>query len=251
MKNKWLMVLIGTVMSTMFCASLHAQEKVLKLYVPGGVDGVVKECADMFAKTSGVRVEVTTGQESKWIGQARQESDLIFGGTESIMSDLISKYPGLIDEATRTHLYVRGTGIVVRKGNPKQITTLADLAKSGMRLIDVTGPGLFALWEDSAGGTGLIPAIQRNTLLVVSGGAEAAAKWKSMTELDAWITLEPWHYQIKDSSDFIPLPEANRIYRGASIAVTQNSRNKDAARQFIAFLQTEPAHAAFQRRGWK
>lgn len=98
---------------------------------------------------------------------------------------------------------------------------------------------------------GLIPGIQKNTVLAVSSGSIAAAKWKSMPELDAWITLEPWHYQIKELSDFIPIPEGDRIYRGASIAVTSISPNKDAANQFITLLKTEQAHAAFQRWGWK
>lgn len=248
MKN-WLAILI--VMSIGLAQPLWAQEQTMRMYGPGGALAPMKECAELFSQMHGIKIEITTGPESKWIGQAKQDADVFFGGTESLMSDFVLRHPDLIDVSTRTSLYTRGAGIVVRKGNPKRIESLADLTKDGIRIIDVVGQGLFGLWEDMAGAKGLIPGIQRNTIMTVENGSGAVAKWKSMPELDAWVTLEPWHHNAKDVSDFVRIPEADRIYRGASVAVTKISKTKEQARLFIEFLRSDQAHAIFQRWGWK
>lgn len=231
--------------------SLLAQNKILMIYGPGGPLGPMKECVEIFSKAHGIEVKVMAGPESQWVGQAEQDADLIFGGAEYMMTDFLLRHPGLVDEKTRTSLYIRAGGILVRKGNPKQIRYLSDLTRDGIRLIDVNGAGQLGLWEDMAGAKRLIPGIQRNIALSVTTSAEAIEKWKSMPELDAWITFESWHYRLKDVTDLVQLPENERVYRGTPIAITRISKNRDKARQFVDFLRTEQAHLVFQRWGWK
>lgn len=228
-----------------------AQSRALKLYAPGGVEALMKDCGTLFERETGVKVEVITEVESKWIDQARQEGDLFLGGTEAIMSDFIARHPDLAEASTRTSLYVRGAGIVVRKGNPKQIRSVADLARPGMRLINVNGQGLFGLMEDSAGHTGHLAAIQANRVLTVAGGAFAKAKWQAMPELDAWVTLEPWHRAMADMADFVPMSEPGHIHRGASIVTFRRSTLQQDAAAFTRLLKTERAHALFRQHGWR
>jgi accessory colonization factor AcfC len=230
---------------------LWAQDKILNIYGPGGPLGPMKECAEIFLKIQGLKVEVTAGPESKWIAQAKQNADVIFGGAEYMLTDFMMRHPGLVDETTRTDLYIRAAGILVRKGNPKRIESLSDLTKDGIRLIDVNGAGQLGLWEDMGGAKGLIPGIQKNIALSVTTSAEATEKWKSMPELDAWITYESWYCRLKDVTDLVQVPERDRIYRGTPIAITKISKNKEMVKRFIEFLKTEQAHAVFQKWGWK
>lgn len=58
-----------------------------------------------------------------------------------MLTEFIQKYPGFVDETTRTSLYIRAAGILVRKGNPKQVKSLSDLTKDGIRIVDVNGAG--------------------------------------------------------------------------------------------------------------
>lgn len=249
--KKWLSILIGIFISFFMGESPQAQEKILKIYGPGGPLVPMKECGEVFSKANGIKVEVTAGPESKWVTQAKQDGDFIFAGAEYMLTDFMLRHPGLIDEKTRVSLYVRPAGILVRNGNPKQIRSLSDLTKDGIRLIDVNGAGQLGLWEDMAGAKGLIPGIQRNIAISVSTSAEAIDKWKSMPELDAWITYESWHYRLKDVTDLVQLQEKDKIYRGTPIAITIISKYKDLAKRFIEFLKTDEAHKVFQKWGWK
>ncbi len=230
---------------------LWAQDKTLNVYGPGGPLGPVKECAEIFSKAQGAEVKVVAGHTFQWIDQAKQNADNIFGGAEYMLTEFIQKYPGLVDEKTRTSLYIRPAGILVRKGNPKKIRNLADLTKDGVKIIDVNGAGQVGLWEDMAGAKGLILGIQKNIALSVTTSAEAIEKWKSMPELDAWITYESWHYRLKDITDLVRLPAKERTYRGTPIAITTITKNKELADKFIEFLKTEKAHKVFQKWGWK
>lgn len=224
---------------------------VLNVYGPGGPAGPMKECAAIFAKARGVKVEVTAGPEAKWSAKAKRDADIIYGGAEYMLSQFVQKNPGLVDVKTRTQLYARAAGILVRKGNPKRIRSLADLARPGVRLVDVTGAGQLGLWEDLAGRHGLIPGIQKNIIITVPSSAEAIEKWKSLPQLDAWISYESWHLRLKDTTDLVRLPLRDRLYRGTPIALTTISKNRAQAAAFVAYLKSPAGHRVFQKWGWK
>ncbi|QRG68904.1 extracellular solute-binding protein [Brevibacillus choshinensis] len=227
------------------------KEEVIYVYGPGGPLGPIKELADRFSKANKLKVEVTSGPEANWVEKAKKDADVVFGGSEYMLQEMVHKYPGLIDEKTRTSLYPRAAGILVRKGNPKKIEGLQDLGKPGIKIIDVNGAGQLGLWEDLAGRLDIILELQQNIALSVRSSADAIALWKSNPELDAWITYESWHYRLTDETDLIRLPETDKLYRGTPIAVAQTSDNKKTAQQFIAYLKTEEAHQVFQKWGWK
>lgn len=97
-----------------------AQDQVLHVYGPGGPLGPMEECAQNFSKDKGVEVKVTAGPTPKWLEQAWQDADLIFGGAEYMLTDFMLKYPDLVDAKTRTSLYIRPAGILVRRATPRR-----------------------------------------------------------------------------------------------------------------------------------
>ncbi|MCU6602830.1 extracellular solute-binding protein [Peribacillus frigoritolerans] len=229
----------------------QAVNDVVKVYGPGGPLGPIKELAEQFTKETGIKVEVTAGPENKWIDQAKQDADIIYGGSEYMLTQFMHDYPGIINEKSRTELYARSAGILVRKGNPKNIQSLEDLTKKGVKIVDVNGAGQLGLWEDLAGRKGLIPGISRNIDISVKSSAEAINLWKANSKLDAWITYESWHYRLADVTDLVQLPEEDKLYRGTPVSITSKSDNKKKAKQFIAYLKTEESHQVFQKWGWK
>lgn len=231
-------------------AAQEASARTLHVYGPGGPLAPMQEAAEHFGRERGVRVVVTGGPETQWIDRAKQDADLIFGGAEYMLSQFAMKHPGLVDGSTRAELYVRPSGVLVRKGNPKKIRTLEDLARPGIRLLDVEGAGQLGMWEDMAGSASRIDGIQKNTAAVVSNTAEGVEKWKSMPELDAWIIFESWHYRLKDETDLVRLPEEQRVYRGTPIAITSISREKALARDFIRWMKSAKGKEIFVKWGW-
>jgi accessory colonization factor AcfC len=214
-------------------------EQALKVYGPGGPQGPMQECAEKFGKERNVKVEVIAGPELKWIEQAQREADVFLGGAEYMLTQFIEKHPDLVNINSRTELYSRSAGILVRKGNPKKIAALSDLAREGVRLVDVNGSGQLGLWEDIAGREGLIDAIQRNIAVTEPTSAEAIEKWKAIPQLDAWITFESWHYRLKDE---------NRACAPARIT-TPLSRNAYCHSSFVkAFQVGSGVHRMFENR---
>jgi accessory colonization factor AcfC len=230
---------------------LLSQDKCLRVYGSSGPLGPIRECGEVFSKYHGIEVRVVGGPVSDWAARAEADGDVVFGGAEYVLTQFITDHPNLIDKATRTSLYVRAVGILVREGNPKQIRSLVDLTRVDMRLLVVNGVTQQGLWEDAASTRDLVQAIQKRILISVPTSEEAIKTWKSMPGIDAWITYESWHYRLKDVTDLVQLPEQEKIYRGTPIAITKSTKNKEMAVAFIAFLKTDAGHAIFQKWGWK
>ena len=81
--------------------------------------------------------------------------------------------------------------------------------------------------------------------------AIAARIWKTVPELDAWITNESWYHTLKEEIDLVQLPDKERALRITPIAMMTTSRDKGLARAFVDFLKSEDAHKVFQQWGWK
>jgi len=239
--------------SLALASATPAAEKVavLRVYGPGGPLTPIQECGKAFAAEKGVQVRVDGGPEARWLEMAQADGDLVFEASEYQLTDFMRRRPGLLDPATRQSLYDRPAAILVRPGNPKRIQGFEDLAKPGVKLLDVNGAGQHGLWEDLAGRRGLIPALQRNITLSFANTAEAMNAWKERPELDAWITFESWHHRMRGETELVRLPATELAWRGTPIAVTTRSEQKALAQAFVAFLQSPPCHALFKRAGWR
>lgn len=247
MKSFFLIVAIATI----FSSTLFAQTDTLYIYGPGGPQAPMEECAKLFSKKTSIPVKVTAGPEAKWIEEAKQNADIIFGGAEYMLVQFSMQHKQMLDSTTTTELYKRSAAILVRPGNPKKIHSLKDLTKRGIKLLDVNGAGQLGMWEGLAGRQNLIAGIQRNiggSFANTSLGIEA---WKKDSTYDAWITYASWHYPLKSSTTLVKLPTAQTVYRGTPIAVTTSTNQKKEAQQFITFLQSEAAHKIFIKWGWE
>ncbi len=234
-----------------FPARGGAAERTLFVYGPGGPLTPVRACAERFARERAVAVQVDGGPEERWFARAEKDGDVVFSAAEYMLTDLERRHPGFLDLSTRESLYERAAAILVRRGNPKHIRSLEDLARPGVRVLDVNGAGQVGLWEDLAGRRGLIPALRRNIVLAPSNTAEAIAAWRARPDLDAWITFASWHDRMRDESELVELPERDRLYRGTPVAVTRRSRNRETALAFVAFLKSPECHALFRAAGWR
>ncbi|WP_237262391.1 substrate-binding domain-containing protein [Sporosarcina ureae] len=159
-----------------------------------------------------------------------------------MLRNFLFSHPGLLNEDSWVELYSRPAGILVRKGNPKNIQTFADLTKEQVRIVDVNGAGQLGRWEDMTGRKGLIPGIQQNIAVSVKTSAEAIELWNSDSTIDAWITYESWYYRLQNETDLVTFPKEDKLYRGTTAALTVKGANKKAAESFLTYLQTEEAH---------
>ena len=229
-------------------AIIFAQAKdTLFVYGPGGPAAAMEECARIFSAKNEIPVKVTAGPEAKWIDNAKQNADIVFGGAEYMLTQFKMQHPGLMDSTTRKELYKRAAGILVRPGNPKKILSLQDLSRPGINLLEITGAGQLGMWEDLAGKQNLIGGIQKNIKGAFSNTALAIEAWKKDEKFDAVIIFSSWYYRLKDVAQLIKIPATQTVYRGTPIAVTAITNQKQDAEKFIQFLLTKEGHAVFKK----
>ncbi|HZY03612.1 MAG TPA: substrate-binding domain-containing protein [Anaeromyxobacteraceae bacterium] len=232
-------------------SAARAEPPTLRVYGPGGPLTPVRGCGERFARARGVKVVVDGGPEERWAARAAADGDVVFGAAEHLLSDLMRRRPGFVDASTRVSLYDRRAAILVRRGNPRRLRSIQDLAREGVKLLDMNGAGQMGLWEDLAGRHGLIPALQRNIVVSVSNTAEAIAAWRDRPELDAWITFATWHDRLRDEADLVELPASERLYRGTPAALLARTAQRPLGLAFLSFLRTEECHAVFRAAGWR
>lgn len=233
-------------------ASPVAATEPLRVYGPGGPLPAMKEAAAVFAKAHGIEVQVVAGPLPGWQAQAKADADLVFSGSEAMMSDFVAALPE-IDPTTVTPLYLRPAAILVRPGNPGQITGIRDLLKPGHRILVVNGAGQQGLWEDVVGRLGRIAdvkAFRTNIAVMARNSAEARQTWSADPSLDAWLIWSIWQVANPALADQVAVEPELRIYRDTGIALTRKGATRPQARAFAAYLASPEAERIFVRWGW-
>ena len=80
---------------------------------PGGPAPAMQEAARVFGKQEGIEVKVTPGPTPNWESDLPRDGDVLYSGSEAMMSDFISKFTDALVPATVQPLYLRPAGILV------------------------------------------------------------------------------------------------------------------------------------------
>jgi len=244
-------LLILAVVFANLIGAARAQD--LRVYGPGGPEPAIREAARQFGATHGIKVDVTAGPTGKWIDAAKADADLIYSGSETMMTDFIDAMGGELVATTATPLYLRASAILVRPGNPKRIAGFSDLLAPGMKILIVNGAGQNGLWEDIAGRKGnvaTVKAFRANIVNFAKNSAEARQAWINDRSIDAWLTWTIWQGDDPGLAEIVAIEPELRIYRDAGIALTRRGQDKTSAREFVRFLASPAGAAIFQKRGW-
>jgi accessory colonization factor AcfC len=265
--KKSIVTIATRVVLSMFMAGLsaktaHTQQTttaersptVLQAYGPGGPAPAMREAATAFGGKKKVRIEINAGPTGTWKDQAMKNADLIFSGSEYMMTDFVQKdLPGLIDPTTIRTLYLRPAAILIRPGNPKGVKGIRDVAKPGIKILVVQGAGQVGMWEDVAGRTGdvgLVDGVRRNIGHFALNSAEAKRLWNSDPSFDAWLIWTIWQKESPAAADLVNIEPENAIYRSCSIAITNRSEQKALGKEFCEFLQSGEGKEIFVKWGW-
>jgi len=238
---------------SVFAVSAHADD-VLRMYGPGGPAPAMREAAAAFEKLAGVKVEVTAGPTPKWLDQAKADADLVFSGSETMMTDFVVALEPLLTHRDVTPLYLRPLAILVRPGNPRRISGFEDLLRPGLSILVVNGAGQNGAWEDAAGRKGdlrTVKALRSNITAFARNSAEAKATWVNDKSLDVWLIWNIWQVESPALADVVNIAPDYAVYRDTGIAVTTRGKLKPQAQRFVEFLQSPAGAAIFVKWGWK
>lgn len=225
----------------------------LNVYGPGGPAPAMKEAAAAFEKKTGTKVTVTAGPTPKWIDKAKADADVIYGGSEHMMTDFVTAMEGRINETEVMPLYLRPYAILVRPGNPKKISGVQDILRPGIKVLVVHGAGQTGAWEDMAGRKGNITTVRklrRNIVGYAKNSAEARQKWIDERQIDAWLIWNIWAVANPDIADVVEIESDYAIYRDANVVLTTQGKSKQAAKAFVEFLSSPDGASIFKKWGW-
>lgn len=229
-------------------------QETLFAYGPGGPAPAMKEAASAFEKTAGVKVEVTAGPTPAWLDNAKTNADIVFSGSETMMTDFVYAMNDQLSHQQVTPLYLRPLSILVRPGNPKHIKGIKDLLKPGIKVLVVNGAGQNGVWEDMAGRKGdikTVAALRRNIVAYSKNSAESKQAWTDNKDIDAWLIWNIWQVANPQLADTVPIERDYAIYRDTGIAITRRAESKPAAKAFVSFLQSAEGAKIFAKWGWK
>jgi accessory colonization factor AcfC len=234
----------------LFLSTASAQ---LNIYGPGGPAPAMKEAAAVFERSEGVKVNVTSGPMSDWIEKARTDADLIYSGSEHMMTDFVYAMNGLIKQEEVQPLFLRPSAVLVRPGNPENINGFRDLLKDDIKILVVNGAGQTGLWEDIAGKNGDIEELKsfrKNIVFYAKNSAEAKKKWNEENQIDAWLIWNIWHFSDPKNSELVNLEPEYTLYRDCAVVLTEKGKNNKAS-EFVKLLNSAEGKAIFSKWGWK
>jgi molybdate transport system substrate-binding protein len=211
----------------------------ISVHCASGVKDAVTEVKKGFEAETGVVVNLNFGNSGQLLGQI----ELSRLGDVYIPGDI-----GYIEMAREKKL-TAGAGrvfchfvpvILVRKGNPKKIGGLEDLAKPGMRLALAEGNAAIGkLQAEMFRKNGLdLEAIRKNTVDTPVTVTDVALKVK-LGAADAGLVWDAVAAQYSEDTEAVAIPLARNVIGQVPAAVLVCARNPKAAEAFVEYLVSE------------
>ena len=132
--------------------------------------------------------------------------------------------------------------IEVAKGNPKQITCLADLAKPGVRVcLGHERACMGRVAKEILEKNKLADKIAPNVVSRVAGEQKIAASVDGQ-KVDATIVWLSTILEVgSDTVEAIPIPPERNLIEPVGLLVLETGKNKEGAKKFAAFVQSPKA----------
>lgn len=224
----------------------------LLIFAGSAVKPPLDELISEFKKTENVKVNVSYGGSGFVLSQIElsRRGDIFFPASPDFMEK--AKKKGLILPETEKKIAYLLPVINVQKGNPKNIHSLNDLKRQGVRIgignTESVCVGLYAIeiFEYNK----IFNDVEKNIVAHLES-CEKTSSVVAMGAVDAvigWNVFERWHP--KDIETIYLKPEEIPRVAYIPVAVTRFATNEHLARKFIDFLASEIALEIFKRHGY-
>jgi molybdate transport system substrate-binding protein len=236
----------------LYCLNLQAAERHITAFCGSASKPPLEEAATLFEQRSGIKVDLNFGGSGTMLSQMKiaRRGDVYIPGSPDYM--LIAEKQNMIDPKTVRIIAYLVPAINVQSGNPKNIRTLSELARPGLKL-GIGNPeavcvGLYAI--ELLERNRLLDRVQKNIVTHAPScdATEALVALKKVDAVIGWEVFSRWNPR-KIETVF---PRPDEIPRLAYIpaAVTAYARDRAYAQQFVEFLASAEGLEIFRRRGY-
>ena len=222
-------------------------QKKLFLYSGGGLRLAVNECVEIFSRESNAEIECNYAGSGVLLNQVQmtRRGDLFMPG-DVFYIDIVK--PADLIESKHTVCYFIPQ-ILVREGNPKNIESLEDLVKPGIRLglgdpeVCAIGKTSVQIFEKS---NIEMEAVEKNLVFSSLTVGELGVQIK-VGKVDAVIVWDSTAAHYADSGDVIEIPLDKNVISTVAIALLRSSNDKELAKTFINFITLERGQQIFRK----
>jgi len=219
----------------------------LEVFVGSATKPAIEDAATLFENKTGIKVLLHFGGSGKMLSEMKlaRRGDLYLPGSSDFMD--MAKRENLVLPETEKRVAYLVPAINVPAGNPKNIRSLEDLTRPGLR-IGIARPdsvcvGLYA--AEVLERAKLAERVRPN-IVTHAESCEKTAQLVALGTVDAVMGWEVFHYWQPDKIETVLL-EPDQVARIGyiPIAVSVFSTHRPMAQQFIDFLVGEEGQAAF------
>ena len=249
--KKLKLILIGVLLLMAIGGCAKEESKELTAFVGSASKPAMEEAAGAFEKETGIKVYLNFSGSGTMLSQMKisKSGDLYIPGSPDYM--LMAERDGVVDPASIKLITYLVPAILVQKGNPKNIQSLADLAKPGVE-VGIGNP------EAVCVGLYAYEILEYNKMLAkvwpnIVTNAESCDKTATLVALKSvdavlgWRVFASWH----DTIDVVYL-EPQQIPRLAYVpgAISTFTEDRESAEKFLDFLVSTQGQDIFKKWGY-
>jgi molybdate transport system substrate-binding protein len=250
--KKAAVLLIGLLLLVIMSGCVAQEANTITAFVGSASKPAMEEAAAVFESETGIKVYLNFGGSGAMLSQIElsQSGDLYIPGSPDYITKAERK--GIVDTDSVKKIAYLIPVIAVQHGNPKNIQSLADLAKPGIE-VGIGNPqavcvGLYAI--EILDYNHLLADVSKN-IVVNAESCEKTATLLSLKSVDAVIGWDVFHAWDPEKIDIIYLP-ADQLPRLAYVpgAVTKFAADAASAQKFLDFLVSEQGQQIFRKWGY-
>ncbi len=213
-------------------------EKAAKLFESQtGIDVEISVCSRHCAEPVAEEATGTTGGDDFLLEIADAGiHDLAIGGAEYLLDD--GEIRGIVQRGQRRTIACRRSAILVPAGNPKNIRSVEDMAKPGVRVAVSVLDCLKGLWEDITARLGLLDGVRRN-ITFYANGCIAIVEAVAEGTVDAAFGWTAFEHLAPGRIEIIEMPEEQQLLRATGVGLLAFSKRPRAAMQFMDFYKCQ------------
>ena len=229
-------------------SSKNGSKTELVMFCAAGMKAPVTRIAEQYAEEYGVNVRLQFGGSGTLLGNLQiAPGDIYLAADSSYTNE--AKKRGLVAETIPVALMKAGFGVPA--GNPKKITSLADLKREDIRVgignPEAASVGRFSkkilskhgAWE-SLSPTATLPTVNELANAIQLNSVDVVILWDAIA------------HQYAGVIDFVSVPEFDAEKKDVTIAVTTACKNPVEALKFCRYLSArEKGNLVFREEGYE
>jgi molybdate transport system substrate-binding protein len=252
MKRLSILLIAGWLASCGPAGEKEAAPQELTIFIGAASKPPTEEIIDSFQRETGIKVNATFGGSGYVLSQMKlaKKGDIYFPGSSDYMDLAIEQQ--LVFPETEQRVVYLVNAINVQKGNPKNIQSLRDLCKPGVKIAIANPEGVcVGAYAVEIIEQNLTPEEQQQLRANIVNYAESCDKTATAVALkgvDAVIGWRVFHYWNPEQIETIPLQPEEIVRIGyIPIAIATYTQNRGLAQQFIDYAISEKGKRIFKK----